>query len=68
MMEYVGTISKLKEEVATLKALLTQKSKEEERLKGHVKKIEESQQQFTSHANVLFIASYRVIRLEVKKL
>lgn len=52
MMEYVGTISKLKEEVATLKALVTQKSKEEERLRAHVKKVEESEQQFTAHANV----------------
>lgn len=52
MMEYVGTISKLKEEVATLRALLTQKTKEEERLKAHIKKIEENEQQFTAHANV----------------
>ena len=54
-MEYVGTISKLKEEVATLKALLTQKTKEEERLKAHVKKIEENQQQLTTHSNVLLL-------------
>jgi len=51
----VGTISKLKEEVATLKALLTQKTKEEERLKAHVKKIEENQQQLTTHSNVLLL-------------
>lgn len=52
-MEYVGTISKLKEEVATLKATLTQKTKEEERLRAHVKKLEENEQQFTAHANVI---------------
>lgn len=52
MMEYVGTISKLKEELATLKASLAQKTKEEEKLKAHVKKLEESEQQFTAHANV----------------
>ena len=52
MMEYVGTISKLKEELNTLKASLTLKTKEEERLKDQVKKFEETEKLFTSQSNV----------------
>ncbi len=54
MMEYVGTISKLKEEVNTLKTALAQKTKEEERLKDQVKKLEESEKLFTAQASVSF--------------
>jgi len=54
-MEYVGTISKLKDEISSLKNELALKTKEEERLKDQVKKLEECEKQFTNTATVFFI-------------
>ena len=52
MVEYVGTISKLKKELTTLKSELTEKSKEEERLKDHMRRLEENESAFTKQVNV----------------
>ena len=52
MVEYVGTISKLKKELTTLKSELTDKSKEEERLKDHMRRLEENERAFTKQVNV----------------
>lgn len=52
MVEYVGTISKLKKELTTLKSELTEKNKEEERLKDHMRRLEENESAFTKQVNV----------------
>jgi len=51
-LEYASTISKLKEEVTSLKTGLSQKTKEEERLKEQVKGLEEEKTKITNYITV----------------
>jgi len=48
----VGTISKLKKELETLKEELAEKTNQEERLKEHAKRLEEGERILTQQANV----------------
>lgn len=52
MMDYVGTISKLRKEIEGLNEELLEKSKQEERFREHAKRLEEGERLLTLQANV----------------
>ncbi len=67
ILEYTSTISKLREEISTLRTTLTQKNKDEERMKDQIKALEEKETQITSYLTVLFRTKHlRTIRRGVR--